>query len=103
MFQRGQIYTWDAGYGEKPWLVVSNNARNSALQSAVAVRITSKPKAPLNSHVVLDNLPGIYGTVICDDFETLYEDDEPPVRYVSSLPPSVMEEVNHALRVALAL
>ena len=39
--QRGQVYRCDLGYGLKPWLVVSNNARNRLLADIVAIRLTT--------------------------------------------------------------
>ena len=39
--QRGQVYRCDLGYGLKPWLVVSNNARNRLLDDVVAIRLTT--------------------------------------------------------------
>jgi len=48
---RGQISWCDLGHGEKPWLVVSNNARNTHLRSALVVRVTTSAKPPLPSIV----------------------------------------------------
>ena len=39
--QRGQVYRCDLGYGLKPWLVVSNNARNRLLDDIIAIRLTT--------------------------------------------------------------
>jgi mRNA interferase MazF len=39
--QRGQVYRCDLGYGLKPWLVVSNNARNRLLDDIIAIRLTA--------------------------------------------------------------
>jgi mRNA-degrading endonuclease toxin of MazEF toxin-antitoxin module len=39
--QRGQVYRCDLGYGPKPWLVVSNNARNRLLDDIIAIRLTT--------------------------------------------------------------
>ncbi|CAN5876747.1 hypothetical protein BH09ACT7_BH09ACT7_54460 [soil metagenome] len=41
---RGQVYRADIGFGAKPWLVVSNNRRNTALSDLLAVRITTTTK-----------------------------------------------------------
>jgi mRNA interferase MazF len=37
----GQVYRCDLGYGAKPWLVVSNNARNRVLSDVIAIRLTT--------------------------------------------------------------
>src|SRR5260370_8488420 len=37
--QRGQAYRCDLGYGLKPWLVVSNNARTRLLDDIIAIRL----------------------------------------------------------------
>jgi mRNA interferase MazF len=38
---RGQGYRCDVGYGAKPWLIVSNNARNRHTADVIAIRDTS--------------------------------------------------------------
>ena len=43
---RGRVYWADLGHGEKPWVVVSNNARNRALESVLAVRVTTTMSGP---------------------------------------------------------
>jgi hypothetical protein len=37
----GQVYRCDLGYGLRPWLVVSNNARNRLLDDIIAIRLTT--------------------------------------------------------------
>lgn len=101
-FVRGNVYWADIGHGEKPWLVVSNNARNNALGSALVARMTTSPKPPLDSIVVLGHGDEPFvGRVLCDDIETLYGDD--PARHGGALPPATIMRVDRALRVALAL
>lgn len=101
-FQRGQIYMLDIGYGEKPWVVVSNNGRNRALGSALVARITTTPKPPLRSIVEFDSTDApLAGSVICDDIETIYNDDES--RCVGALHPATMRKVDNALKVAFGL
>lgn len=99
---RGVVYWCDLGHGEKPWLVVSNNARNKALDSALVARITTTQKPPLDSIVVLNqaDLP-VVGSVLCDDIETLYDDDN--LRHAGALPPKTMLRVDQSLKVAFAL
>ncbi|MGP5099544.1 type II toxin-antitoxin system PemK/MazF family toxin [Brachybacterium alimentarium] len=101
-FVRGSVYWADIGYGEKPWVVVSNNARNNALRSALVARLTTTSKPPLDSIVVLDHTDAPFvGSVLCDDIETLHEDDQ--LRYGGALPPATIMRIDKALRVAFAL
>ena len=101
-FVRGNVYWADIGHGEKPWLVVSNNARNNALGSALVARMTTTPKSPLDSIVVLDHADKPFvGSVLCDDIETLYSDDR--VRHGGALLPTTIMRIDKALRVAFAL
>ena len=50
---RGRVYMADLGHGEKPFLVVSNNARNTKLGDCLGVRITTSPKPDIASIVPL--------------------------------------------------
>jgi mRNA-degrading endonuclease toxin of MazEF toxin-antitoxin module len=52
---RGLVYRADLGYGLKPFLVVSNNARNQKLDSCLMVRLTATKKPELTSIVQLDS------------------------------------------------
>lgn len=98
---RGQIYFYDLGYGDKPFLVVSNNARNKYLKSALVARITTTPKPDLDSIVTLSREDPLVGSVLCDDIETLYEEDE--LRSAGAVTLATMMEVDRALKVAFAL
>lgn len=100
-FLRGQIYWLDLGYGEKPWLVVSNSSRNRALGSALVARVTTTPKPPLPSIVELEAGDPLAGSVICDDIETMYLDDQP--RFGGAVSPPTLDRINAALLVALGL
>ena len=100
-FLRGQIYFLDLGYGEKPWVVVSNNSRNRALGSALVARVTTSRKQPLPSIVDLDSQDPVVGSVICDDIETIYTDDEP--RFGGAVSLETLKRINAALRVAFGL
>lgn len=101
-FVRGNIYWADLGHGEKPWVVVSNDARNNALGSALVARITTTVKPPLDSIVVLDRADAPFtGRVLCDDIETLYDDE--PVRHGGALRSATILRIDSALRVAFAL
>lgn len=100
---RGNVYWADLGYGEKPWLVVSNNARNNALRRVLVVRITtSTNKPPIDSIVELDHtdIP-LVGRVLCDEVETLHEDEVS--RHGGALAPETMMRVDRGLRTAFAL
>lgn len=97
-FVRGNVYWADLGHGEKPWVVVSNNA----LGSALVARVTTSVKPPLDSIVVLDTADSPFaGRILCDDIETLYDDD--PVRHGGALRPATIMRIDRALRVAFAL
>lgn len=101
-FVRGSVYWADIGHGEKPWVVVSNNARNNALGSALVARMTTTPKPSLDSIVVLGHADEPFvGSVLCDDIETLYDDDQ--ARHGGALPPATIMRIDKALRVAFAL
>ncbi|MDR0594393.1 MAG: type II toxin-antitoxin system PemK/MazF family toxin [Bifidobacteriaceae bacterium] len=100
-FIRGNVYFADLGAGEKRWLVVSNNGRNNALGSALAVRITTTPKPPLRSIVRLGGGESVAGSVLCDDITVIYDDD--PHRHAGALSPAAMAGVARALGVALGL
>lgn len=73
---RGQVFQVDLGYGRKPWLIVSNNARNRHLESVFAARITTTRKiAALPAVVPLDAADPLRGFVLCDDIVQLYRDE----------------------------
>lgn len=98
---RGNIYWVDLGYGEKPFLVVSNNARNRALKTAIVARITTSVKPPLESIVKLSSHDPLVGRVLCDDLETIDEDEV--LRHGGALSLHTMQLVDRGLRAALAL
>lgn len=101
-FLRGNIYFAHTDYGDKPFLVVSNNARNSAFDSAIAVRITTTPpKSPRPSVVPLTANDPLVGYVLCDSIETLWNDE--PVRPAGGLSRATMYEVGEGLKAALGL
>lgn len=101
---RGRIYRFRlAGIeGEKYFVVVSNNARNRALPSALGVRFTTTAKPTLPSIVEIPDteaLPG--GRVVCDDIVELFDDEI--TADVGALTPAVMSKVDSGLKAALAL
>lgn len=99
---RGQVFRVDLGHGPKPWLVVSNNARNRNLESVLAARVTTTRKhAPIPTVVPLAAAEPLRGFVLCDDLVQLYRDElRTPLGAVS---PGTMRAVSDGLRIALAL
>ena len=98
---RGRIYMADIGAGRKPWLVVSNNARNRALPDCLAVRLTTSVKPEMASIVQLSPADPLVGRVLCDDIALLYREDLEEER--GALSPATMIKVAAGLRIALAL
>jgi mRNA interferase MazF len=97
---RGQVFWVDLGFGRKPWLVVSNNQRNRALDTVIAARITTTRKhANIPTIVALAAEDPLDGYVLCDDLF--------PIRHVrlgepaGALGVATMREVSAALRIAL--
>ena len=97
---RGQVYRTDLGHGPKPWLVVSNNARNRVTADILAVRLTTI-KRELPTWVELAPADPLGGYVNTDNIETLGKDELG--QYLGTLSPSSMLEVNRALAIALGL
>lgn len=85
----------------KPWLIVSNNARNSQLPSALAVRITTTRKPNLDAIVELAPSDPLVGRVLCDEIGTIWHDELEETR--GTLTPATMMRVDAGLRAALAL
>jgi len=102
-FTRGQVYwaTFDATLGRKPWLVVSNNARNRNLGDVLVARITTTPKPRISSIVELPPGECVTGSVLCDDIIAMYEDDSPEL--AGAMSPRTMRDVDRALAAALGL
>ena len=87
---------------EKYYLAVSNNARNRALPSFLAVRLTTSPKPAIDTIVELDAADAPWtGRILCDDLVTIYRAEI--TRDLGVLRRSTMERVDQALRNALAL
>jgi mRNA interferase MazF len=102
-FVRGQIYwaTFNAALGRKPWLVVSNNARNRNLSDVLVARITTTPKPRTSSIVEIPAGECVTGSILCDDIIAMYEDDKPEL--AGALSPGTMRDVDRALAAALGL
>lgn len=100
-YLRGNVYFTNITGEEKPYLVISNNRRNSQLKSALAVRITTSRKPAMDSIVPIPAGEAVVGSILCDDIETLYDDDNS--RHGGALTVATMRAVAQGLRVALAL
>lgn len=97
---RGQVYRCDLGYGAKPWLVVSNNARNRLLSDVIAIRLTTTVRE-LPTWVKLSTADPLTGYANADCIEQLGKDELGD--YLGALTPATMRTINQALAVALAL
>ena len=86
---------------EKYFVVVSNNQRNRALDSVLAVRVTTSAKPALPSIVELGPADPLVGRVVCDDIVELYADEVS--RELGALSPRTMDRLGDGLRAALAL
>lgn len=101
--QQGFVYFVDLDkVGRKPFVVVSNNARNMHLDSVLAVRLTTTPsKRAYPTHVRLGEHECVTGTVRYDDLITLYRDEFR--QYAGALTVTAMQKIDKALKHALAL
>lgn len=97
---RGQAFRVDLGHGPKPWVVLSNNQRNRALDTVLAARITT---TSTHSHVPtvvpLAAADPLVGHVLVDDIVQLYHDELGD--NLGSLSPASMQKISAALRIAL--
>ena len=97
---RGQLFWVDLGHGEKPWLVVSNNARNRHLDTVIAARVTTTGKhAAVPTVVPLAPADPLVGYVLVDDLVQLYQDELN--KAAGALSARTMAAVSAALRIAL--
>jgi mRNA interferase MazF len=86
---------------EKLYVVVSNNARNGSLDTALVARITTTRKPQITSIVPIQPGEAVHGSVLCDDIELLYPED---VRSSpGALSPAMMRRINDGLRAAFGL
>jgi mRNA interferase MazF len=96
------VYRADIGFGPKPWLVVSNNHRNRALHSVLAVRLTTTTKrAELPTWVPLSSADPMVGYANVDDLQQL--EREELAELLGTLSPATILAVNNALKLALAI
>jgi mRNA interferase MazF len=101
---RGRVYMIDLGerVGRKPFLVVTNTARNRAFGEALAVRITTtaKPRLPSIVELAQPDAP-LVGRVLCDAFAVIYPDEVLEDR--GALSPGTMRQVEVGLQAALGI
>jgi mRNA interferase MazF len=93
----------DVGLTEpKLFVVVSNNQRNRNFDQVLVARLTTSPKRDRPSVVELHHdHAGFTGRVVCDDIETIWEDEV--VEVLGGLEPATMREINRGLAAAFAL
>ena len=83
------------------FVVVSNNARNRALPSVLAVRLTTSTKPQLPSIVEIPPHENLRGRAVCDDIYELWGDE---IRDdVCAFSTATMAAVDDGLRAALSL
>ena len=103
MPQRGRVYVAPLGAaGEKLWLCVSNNARNTRLDEFLAVRLTTSAKPTMPSVVPLTAADQpLVGSVVCDDLGPIYLDEV--IREGGAVSPATMRRVDEGLKYVLSL
>ncbi len=87
--------------GAKPFLIVSNNGRNSHLGDYLSVRITTTQKPELISIVPLTANDPLVGWVLCDEITLLYPEDL--IKHLGGLSLATMMQVDKGLAAALAI
>jgi mRNA interferase MazF len=92
---RAVVYRINLGHGAKPWLVISNNQRNRALDTVLVARITTTSK-PLPTRIDLGKDDPLTGQVLCDDLEQVYREDLGD--RLGALAPATMAKVASGLR-----
>jgi mRNA interferase MazF len=97
---RGQVYRCDIGFGQKPWLIVSNNARNRHTSDVLAICLTTTVRR-IPTWVELSAADPLTGHVNADNIETLGKDELGD--YLGALSATTMNRVNAALALALAI
>jgi mRNA interferase MazF len=100
---RGRVYRAKLEHIKDPkwYVVVSNNRRNRQLEQVLAIRLTTSPKPDLPSIVELGPGEVFTGRALCDDIETLWEDEVQ--QDLGALSPAVMARIDAGLRAALGL
>jgi len=103
MPQRGRVYVAPLDQvGDKLWLCVSNNTRNSRLDEFIAVRLTTTRKPVMPSIVPLSAADQpLVGSVVCDDVGPIYLDQV--TRDAGALSAVTLRRVDTALKYVLSL
>ena len=103
---RGCVY-WvylDTGEQEerKPFLVASNNQRNTHLGDCLAVRLTTARKEPRTTVVPLGPADRpLNGFVLCDEITHVYNDEL--LEQIGALSHATMGQVARGLKAALSI
>lgn len=99
---RGQVWFVDIPrVGRKPFVIVSNNRRNSRLPTILAVRVTTAPQPDIPSLVRLPGSEAVKGTVVCDDIAVVRK--QRLTRAAGALSRAAMALIDGGLRAALDL
>jgi mRNA interferase MazF len=100
---RGRVYSaiFPNVDGEKYYLVVSNNRRNSALNQVLAVRLTTTKKPSISSIVEIPHGEVFVGRAVCDDIVEIWENEVR--RDLGALTPKTMAQIEQGLRAALGI
>lgn len=100
---RGRVYAARLEHldEDKYFVVVSNNRRNAALDSVIAVRVTTTSKPAIPSIVELGPGEVLAGRVVCDDLVEVWRDEVR--RDLGALSPFAMAGVERGLHAALGL
>lgn len=96
---RGQRCTAHLDYGAKPWLIVSNNARNHVTADVLAFRLTT-PRGASDPGSARIGRP-LGGYINTGNIESLDKDELGD--YLGTLSPASLLVVNQGLTVALGL
>lgn len=103
ILHRGQVVRADIGLDEpKLFVVVSNNRRNKALPSVLAVRLTTSTKPSLPSIVPMPEGECVQGRAVCDDVVEIWPADE-VLGVIGALSPRTVVELDAGLAAALGL
>ena len=101
---RGHIYRAKLGLPDsKPYVTVSNNARNRALESVLMVRITTTDKSRIPTAVQLGSGDPLVGYALADDIVEAWKDELEEGEYLGTLSPRSLLALNEALAQALGL
>lgn len=98
---RGEVWWVQTDYGEEPYLVVSNMARNRNLDTVLGARITTSVNPPnIDSIVPIEHQGEIVGRVLCDEIVLVSKNDLKR-RASNAFTPRQMRDVCRGLVAAL--